>query len=119
MHRASSITSIARRGLIGLCAVPALIIAGSTTASAHGFYVYQGSDLATLNGSHNYVTACDRENDGNAVYADFIMTGGVRDKVWDSYDNECQARYTNLVTQIRVCEQVAGAADYCSEWRNA
>jgi hypothetical protein len=98
-----------------LCVAGVLAVAASP-AYAHYVYAYHGSDLGTVNGTHTGSSACDRENDGHAVYTDLLLANGVRTQVWDGYDSVCSTRYFKVaIRHFRVCEHTVS----CTAWRSA
>jgi hypothetical protein len=85
-------------------------------AQAHYTYIYHGSDFASVSSDHLRVSACDRENDGHLVYADVLLSNGVRTRVWDGYDSVCSTRsFSSTVRQFRLCEEGVS----CTAWKNA
>ncbi len=101
--------------LIALAAVTAtvlgMIVAGQTPVSAHYRYGYHGEDFASINEDHSYITICDREVDGHAVYvlADF---GSFKDTVErDGGDAGCDTLTLLgglLFADAYVCEEGKG-----------
>jgi hypothetical protein len=61
-------------GATALLASSSLLVATAPTASAHYRYAYHGKDLISVSETHGFGSVCDREVDGNAVYA--IWTQG-------------------------------------------
>ncbi len=113
----SSMTRTVRRGasgtLVSLAAVAAIAV---PAAYAHYTVAYHGSDMVSIGSDHRTVSTCDRESDGNLVYADLILANGNRPKVWDNYDQLCSSRsFSSDVRDFRVCEEGVG----CSAWKDA
>jgi hypothetical protein len=73
--------------------------------------------LVAIGSDHRTVSTCDRESDGNAVYAVLLLDNGNRREVWDSYDANCStnSNFNSDVRTFRICEQSVG----CSAWKDA
>lgn len=94
-------------GMLGFAASPALAEPRAT----------QGSDYASYNGTT--LTVCDRESDGNGVYAEYLFATG-RGKVGDGNGSvpPCGEKRVGDISQFRVCEDTFGS-DSCSNWVSA
>ena len=105
-------------GALAALAVPALLIATETPALAHYTVVQQGNDMASVSADHRRGSVCDREKDGNAVYADF-WTGFRNVREWDGGDRGCDnvdgLESHEVIKQVEVCENSARgtAKDKC------
>lgn len=100
---------------------PMVVLLAATPAFAHYTYVYHGSDVVTIRSDHWQVSVCDRENDGNAVYADVILEDGRRQQIFDPYNDptKCTSNFVwSPVGDFRLCEQVSGP-DSCTGWKSA
>jgi hypothetical protein len=107
-------------GGVAILAASALLIATAPPALAHYIVVYQGKDMASVSADHARASVCDREKDGNAVYA-VVWTGFRYVKEWDGGDRGCDnlndLESHEVVKQIRVCENTRrGDNDACSAW---
>lgn len=97
----------------------ALVLAPATAVHPRN-PVYQGSDFATISETHIVGTVCDRERDGNAVYAQYTQSREPNPlTVWDGGDRGCDS--INLNTGaffFRICENDKRGAkqDTCSKW---
>ncbi len=76
--------------------------------------VYEGDDYATY--SNGKLTVCDKESDGNGVYAEYRGPSASHGFVWDGNgsSNGCGSASV-AVTKFRVCEDDFGS-DSCSSW---
>ena len=102
-----------RRAALIAFAAPASLALTTGVAQAHYTTVYHGSDLGTVSSSHTGISACDQENDGNAVYTEALLANGTNKKVWDYYGGGCASAYvTSNVRTVRICESGVG----CSAW---
>ncbi|MBO2455707.1 hypothetical protein J4573_52135 [Actinomadura barringtoniae] len=124
---------------VGIVAGAAILAAGgSGVASASvaakprptkTVYAHQGKDRAavtkrfTSSGSYYQVelAVCDREKDGNKVYARFVMND--RERAYGDPNNSkkgCGLQTFNgdyTVEQFQICEDDAGD-DTCSKWQD-
>lgn len=79
--------------------------------------IHEGLDYASIDASNNWVEACDMEQDGNGVYAQFRSPSST---VTVSDGNGSQggcgnAFVSSSTNQFRVCEDDFGS-DTCSPW---
>lgn len=102
----------------GVLVASAIVVATAVPASAHYTYVYQGSDLMSINSSHTFSSVCDREDDNHLVYGQLIGTDGRIDTIWDVYDGICRTSPVVSPTDFRLCEELYGP-DACTGWRRA
>lgn len=111
-----------RRALVGLVgaaaltgallAVPAANAQGDPTVMGR---VYQGSDYASSNG--RWVEVCDIERDGNGVYEQFnTNTGAATVRDGNGSSGGCGNATFGAVYSFRVCEDLSGLPDACSDW---
>jgi hypothetical protein len=111
-------TGRAARRVATLCgsAVVAVILSAAP-ASAHATTLTVGANSGSVNASHNQVTVCDNENDGNSVYAQFVVYPyGLPVRYYDSFGGGCSTyRLTTsrLTVTWSLCE-VNGAC--ASTW---
>jgi hypothetical protein len=101
-------------------AASALLIATPTSAFAHYTVVQQGNDMASVSADHARGSVCDREVDGNAVYAEFF-TGLRTVREWDGGDRGCDnvdLQSHEVIKQVQVCENTnhGTGEDACSGW---
>ena len=113
----SSMSRTVRRGASGtLVSLAALAAVAVPAAYAHYTVAYHGSDMVAIGSDHRTVSTCDRENDGNLVYADVILANGNRRQVWDNYDQLCSTHiFGSDVRDFRVCEDGVS----CTAWNDA
>jgi hypothetical protein len=99
-----------RIGVVAALAVGPLMLAASPAFAAS---IYQGSDQAYNVGATLY--ACDREEDGNGVYAEYWGNGAVHGFVWDGNGSQsgCGSASLSSLTSFKVCEDDWGD-DSCS-----
>jgi hypothetical protein len=99
-----------RLGVLTAMAVGPLMLAATPAFAAT---VYEGSDYAYNSGTTLY--ACDREQDGNGVYAEYWGSGSVHGTVWDGNGSSAGCGYATIGTlaSFRVCEDDLGS-DTCS-----
>ena len=100
-------------GVLAFVAAPATADAVSTPKS------FQGSDYSTNSADGKRVYACDQENDGHDVSADFYRTGsGSLYYVVDGYGNGCSSTGTGtgVVYKDRAVELVPFSTDYYGPW---
>ncbi|TCO33421.1 hypothetical protein EV652_103422 [Kribbella steppae] len=107
-------------GATALLAVPPLLMATAPTAAAHYNYFYQGKDFISVSETHGHGSVCDREVDGNAVYAIWTQGAG-RDPVveWDGGDSGCDTAYFPVgAIYMMLCENTnhGTGADTCTDW---
>jgi hypothetical protein len=76
-------------------------------------YSWQGSDYS-LNASSGYgIYACDQENDGNDVSADWVQSGGTTEyHLVDNYGNGCSYSGTGYMYRHRAVELLPGTDAY-------
>ncbi len=99
--------------LVSVAALAAVVV---PAAYAHYTNVYHGSDFLAIGSDHRTASACDRESDGNLVYADLILSNGNRVRVWDNYDDLCSSRtFSSPIRDFRLCEETVG----CTAWKDA
>ncbi|TCC64526.1 hypothetical protein E0H73_09070 [Kribbella pittospori] len=107
-------------GATALLAVPTLLTATAPVASAHYNYAYQGKDFISVSDTHTSGSVCDREVDGNAVYA--MWTQGPDRKPiveWDGGDRGCDtAQFPVGAIYMKLCENTnhGTGADTCTGW---
>jgi hypothetical protein len=82
------------------------------------FTAFEGSDYGSIDTSNNWVEACDMEQDGNGVYAQFRSPNST---ITVSDGNGSQGGCGNTfvssaTTEFRVCEDDFGS-DTCTGWR--
>jgi hypothetical protein len=99
---------LARR-VAALCGAAAVAVTLSAApASAHATTLTVGANTGSVNSSHNQVTVCDNENDGNSVYAQFVVYPyGLPVRYYDSYGGGCTTRpltTSRLTTSWSLCE---------------
>lgn len=101
-------------GLLGLM----FLIIPAPQAIAHDDCVAQGEDVACVRYNHQRLDACDRELDGNRVYAVAINGRGDR---WEVYDDNgsnsgCGHKWVSNppITYFWVCEVVSSTNHVCS-----
>jgi hypothetical protein len=107
-------------GALAALAASVLLIVTATPASADYTVVYQGKDMVSVSDDHARGSVCDREKDGNAVYAKF-WTGFREVREWDGGDRGCDnadaLQPHEVVKQVQVCENTRrGDNDACSAW---
>jgi hypothetical protein len=107
-------------GAVAMLAVPVVLTATASEASAHYNYRYHGKDLITVSDTHGSGSVCDQEVDGNAVYA--IWTQGPNRKPvveWDGGDRGCDtATFPVGAIHMKLCENTnhGTGADSCTDW---
>jgi hypothetical protein len=76
-------------------------------------YSYQGSDYS-VNASSGYgIYACDQENDGSDVSADWVQSGSSSEyHVVDSYGNGCSYSGSGYMYRHRAVELLPGTDAY-------
>lgn len=107
-------------GALAALAASALLVATGTPVSAHYTVVYQGNDMASVSDEHTRGSVCDREVDGNAVYAKF-WTGFREVREWDGGDRGCDnvddLQSHEVIKQVQVCENTKRGDNHaCSAW---
>jgi hypothetical protein len=98
----------------GIATVAGLALA---TPAFADWKVTQGSDYATVSANKKLLTVCDKEADGNGVYAVFEVFDGPTDRVGDGNGSAAGCGTYNARNRIRwfqVCEDDAGQ-DSCSD----
>lgn len=103
----------------GAGAVFALVAAPVTADAVTTPRSYQGSDYSANSSTGKTVYACDAENDGHDVSADFYRTGsGSLFYVVDRYGNGCSSTGTGsgIVYKHRAVELVPLSTDYYGAW---
>ncbi|MFG1627060.1 hypothetical protein [Kribbella sp. NPDC049227] len=107
-------------GAAALLAVSTLLTATAPVASAHYNYAYQGKDFISVSETHTSGSVCDREVDGNAVYA--MWTQGPNRKPvveWDGGDRGCDtAQFPVGAIYMMLCENTnhGTGPDTCTDW---
>jgi hypothetical protein len=92
-----------------LCGVSlAAIGINAGPASAHATTLVVGANSGSVNASHTQVTVCDNENDGNDVYAQFVVYPyGLPVRYYDSYGGSCSTyplTTSRFTTSWSLCE---------------
>lgn len=100
-----------RVGIVTALAVGPLMLAASPAFAAT---VYEGSDYAY--NDYGDLVACDKESDGNGVYAEYWTNTGGHGQVWDGNGaaSGCGRQpIGDSLSSFRVCEDDWGS-DTCS-----
>lgn len=107
------------RLLIAFTAAATALIFSGSPAYAYSGPAYQGSDYAeTLGVNDDIIQVCDREADGNGVYADYYLNNGSLQQQGDGNGSAApcyKADWTQTpywITRYRVCERSVA----CSGW---
>ncbi len=81
-------------------------------SATNNVFSWQGSDYSWNNGGYS-VSACDQENDGNDVSADWIQSGSLTEwHVVDGYGNGCSTSGTAYIYRHRAVELLPGTDAY-------
>lgn len=93
-------------------------LAGTASAAvASNVYVYDGMNYAYS--EFSFVSSCDKEEDGNDVYAEYTLPDGSSGQVWDRDGANLTCahhRAPAYIHQFRVCEDGFWWTS-CSDWR--
>jgi hypothetical protein len=97
--------------------VVALATAPGTAAAVSQPYSYQGADYSTNSSSGFTVYACDMENDGHDVSADFVRTGtSTESHVIDAYGNLCSSAGLSTVVYKHRSVELLPLTDAYGPW---
>jgi hypothetical protein len=116
--------SLARIGRLILTtgAVTAVVAGMGTLAHAQSWAYWtaaEGSDYAGVRIDRKYIGACDLEQDGNGVYAEYNVSGSSSTfRIGDGNGSQAGcgvATPSRSITRFRVCEDDTGS-DTCSPW---
>ena len=90
-------------------------------AQAHSTCIHHGNDFGCVAGNdHERFSICDYEGDGYYAYleADVWYFGNII--IYDNNSPGCNVRdFNNPAWSYRVCEDVPGRADPCTNWKTA
>jgi hypothetical protein len=91
-------------------AVLGLLIAGPTSAAAHGRRILHGRDIATVAPDHKSGSVCDEEQDGHFVYAEWALRFGGTVREADGGDRNCDNSpvFPRPAFAFRLCEATRG-----------
>jgi hypothetical protein len=114
-----------RTALVTGLSVAAMLVASAAPAMAHRETAPKhGSDEAFVDATHLAITACDREDDGNGVRAEYYTFGSPNTlrSVGDANGSAsgCGTELSEDLWEIqrfRVCEATKGCADW--EWTDS
>lgn len=108
-----------RRLVVGTVAAGAVLVAGSSPASAHAVQIKHGSDSGGVFSGHNGIWVHDAECDNHGVYVEYYLVPSAElFSLWDP--DGCGGgdgvQYTNYpIDFFRLCENTQG----CTTWTGA
>ncbi|MEU4742498.1 hypothetical protein AB0G02_18820 [Actinosynnema sp. NPDC023658] len=92
---------------------------GAGSANAYSGPIYHGNDYAeTLGVNDDIIQVCDREADGNGVYAEYYLNNGSYHKRGDSNGSASPCSKDDWtataywISRYRVCEDTVGCSSY-------
>jgi hypothetical protein len=90
-------------------------------AQAHDTCTHHGNDFGCVSGTHHELfSICDYEGDGRWAYIEVDVWYYGNIFLYDNNSPGCNVRdFNNPAWSYRVCEDVPGGADSCTNWRSA